>query len=61
MSRGQKVHLTKEEQKELDKLLDEINESCQEGWDYNIRSNFYDIMNITGEIEKELNGSTKET
>jgi len=45
----------------IKKLLDEINESCQEGWDYNIRSNFYDIMNITGEIEKELNGSTKET
>ena len=45
----------------IKKLLDEINESCQECWDYNIRSNFYDIMNITGEIEKELNGSTKET
>ncbi len=45
----------------IKKLLDEIDKSCQEGWDYNIRSNFYDIMNITGEIEKELNGSTKET
>ena len=29
MSRGQKVHLTKEEQKELDKLLDEINEEAK--------------------------------
>jgi hypothetical protein len=38
----------------IKKLLDEIDKSCQEGWDYNIRSNFYDIMNITGEIEKEL-------
>jgi hypothetical protein len=38
----------------IKKLLDEIDKSCAEGWDYNIRSNFYDIMNITNEIKEEL-------
>ena len=38
----------------IKKLLDEIDKSCAEGWDYNIRSNFYDIMNIADEIKEEL-------
>ena len=43
------------------KLLDQIDTSCQEGWDDDQRGNFYTIMNITEEIKKELNGSIKET
>ena len=36
------------------KLLDQIDTSCQEGWDDDQRGNFYDIMNMTEEIKKEL-------
>ena len=36
------------------KLLDDIDASCQEGWDDDQRGNFYTIMNITEEIKKEL-------
>ena len=38
----------------IKKLLDDIDASCQEGWDDDQRGNFYDIMNITKEIKKEL-------
>ena len=38
----------------IKKLLDDIDASCQEGWDDNQRGNFYTIMNITEEIKKEL-------
>ena len=40
--------------KEIIKALDRIDKLCGEGWDYDQRGNFYDIMNITEEIKKEL-------
>ena len=40
----------------IKKLLDEIDKISLEGWDYNLRINFQDVMRITGEIEKELKG-----
>ena len=38
----------------IKKLSDEIDALCAEGWDDDQRGNFYDIMNITEEIKKEL-------
>ena len=38
----------------IKKLLDDIDASCQEGWDDDQRGNFYTIMNMTEEIKKEL-------
>ena len=40
----------------IKKLLNEIDKISLEGWDYNLRINFHDVMRITSKIEKELKG-----
>ena len=39
----------------IKKLLDDIEKSSLEGWDYNLRINFQDVMLIVDKIKEELN------
>ena len=39
----------------IKKLLDDIEKSSLEGWDYNQRANFQDVMLIVDKIKEELN------
>ena len=40
--------------KEIIKALDEIEKISLEGWDYNVRLNFLDVIEIASEIRKGL-------
>ena len=51
MKRLKEINMNMDKIKEQ---LDEIDKLCTEGWDSDDRTNFYSIMDIIGEIKKEL-------